>query len=228
MVADEVPFSDMRSRRQFGTKIKDISMNSLQTCHGKFQKAVHLKPCWRLTVSLNDEPENLVMLPFLDASIKDKIMLFKIRAAKMPMPCNSPQDRESFWRALLKELPGFLEFVESFDIPDELHDSRFSIAAFQHRELLEILGELSPEIRLLELIDSTLMVGGNAWRGTLSELEAFLLGDQTYGRQIEKLLYFPTALRTYMRRLRKNSPHRVDTARSNNKIFWTIKPNSGG
>jgi hypothetical protein len=68
MIADEVPFQDLASRRVFGSKIKDIAVNSIQTCHGKFVNAIHLMPCWRLTISLNDEDENLLMLPPLDAS----------------------------------------------------------------------------------------------------------------------------------------------------------------
>ena len=117
MIADEVPFQDLASRRVFGSKIKDISVNSIQTCHGKFVNAIHLMPCWRLTISLNDEYENLLMLPPLDASLKDKMMLFKVQQAKMPMPCNSPVERASFWDAILKELPGFIDFLQNWEIP---------------------------------------------------------------------------------------------------------------
>ena len=90
MIADEVPFQDIKSRRVFGSKIKDVTVNYIHTCHGKYANAVPLKPCWRLTISVNDEEENLAMLPPLDASIKDKIMLFKVAPATMPMPCDKP------------------------------------------------------------------------------------------------------------------------------------------
>ena len=116
MIADEVPFTDLASRRVFGSKIKDITVNSIQTCHGKFANAIHLMPCWRLTISLNEESENLQMLPPLDTSLRDKIMLFKIKKAKILLPCNSPQERKEFWEELKKELPAFIQFLQNWEI----------------------------------------------------------------------------------------------------------------
>jgi hypothetical protein len=39
-----------------------------------------LKPFWRLSITLNDEPENLLILPPLDESLGDKIMLLRAQA----------------------------------------------------------------------------------------------------------------------------------------------------
>jgi len=135
-IADEVPFFDMPSRRVFGSKIKDICVNSLQSCHGKHKEALTLFPIWRLTISVNDEPENLIMLPPLEESIEDKIMLLKVGKAIMPMDSNSPQSRMDFWKELRAELPGFIYFVEDYEIPEELKESRFGIKAFQHPEFI--------------------------------------------------------------------------------------------
>ena len=60
-------------------------------------------------------------------------------------------------------------------------------------------------------------------RGTLSELEARLLSDTIFGRQIGKLLSFNNALQTYMRRLQKARPDRIDHRKSNGRNFWAIK-----
>jgi hypothetical protein len=221
MIADEVPFQDLASRRVFGSKIKDISVNSVQTCHGKFVNAIHLMPCWRLTISLNNEDENLLMLPPLDASLKDKMMLFKVQQATMPMPCNSPLERASFWDAILKELPGFIDFLQNWEIPEELTDSRFGICAYHHPDIVKVVEDMSPERRLLELIEATVLIGGD-FEGTLSELEARLLSDTIFGRQVGKLLSFPNALQTYMRRLRKARPDRIDHRKSNGRALWAV------
>ena len=222
MIADEVPFQDLASRRVFGSKIKDIAVNSIQTCHGKFVNAIHLMPCWRLTVSLNNEDENLLMLPPLDASLKDKIMLFKVQQATMPMPCNSPLERASFWDAILKELPGVVHFLQDWPITEDLSDSRFGIRAFHHPDIVKIVEDMSPERRLLELIEATVLIGGD-FEGTLSELEARLLSDTIFGRQVGKLLSFNTALQTYMRRLKKAHPTRIEVFRTESTRFWRIK-----
>jgi len=222
MIADEVPFQDLASRRVFGSKIKDIAVNSVQTCHGKFVNAIHLMPCWRLTISLNNEDENLLMLPPLDASLKDKIMLFKVQCAEMPMPCNSPLERASFWDAILKELPGFVQFLQDWEIPEELNDSRLGICAYHHPDIVKIVEDMSPESRLMELIEATVLIGGD-FEGTLPELEARLLSDTIFGRQVAKLLSFPNALQTYMRRLKKAYPLRIEACRTESARFWRVK-----
>jgi hypothetical protein len=223
MIADEVPSHDMKSRRSFGSKIKDLTVNSLQTCHGKFQNAVHLKPCWRLTISLNEEAENLVMLPPLDESLQDKIMLFRVNAAKMPMPSNSPEDRDLFWNTIKSELPAFINFLQEWEIPESLVDSRFGIEAYQDPDLVKGLEVMSHEQRLMDLMEMTILEGDKTFEGTLTELEASLTSDYCFGRQFVKLLSFPNAMQTYMSRLKQKQPDRISYRQSNGQGLWLIK-----
>ena len=222
-IADEVPFYDMPSRRVFGSKIKDMCVNSLQSCHGKHKEALTLYPIWRLSISVNDEAENLVMLPPLEESIEDKIMLLKVNQAIMPMKSDSPRSRVEFWDAVRAEIPSFLHFIENYVVPDELQESRFGIKAFQHPDLVEILKEMTHENRLMALMEIIVIPDNGSWKGTLEELETALLEDSTYKRQIEKLLYYPTALMTYLRRLQKSTPERVRSYKSNDKRGWELK-----
>ena len=222
-IADEVPFYDMPSRRVFGSKIKDMCVNSLQSCHGKHKEALTLYPIWRLSISVNDEAENLVMLPPLEESIEDKIMLLKVDQAIMPMKSDSPRSRVEFWDAVRAEIPSFLHFIENYVVPDELQESRFGIKAFQHPALVEILKEMTHENRLMALMEIIVIPDNGSWKGTLEELETALLEDSTYKRQIEKLLYYPTALMTYMRRLHKSAPERVRWFKSGGKSTWELQ-----
>jgi len=222
-IADEVPFYDMPSRRVFGSKIKDICVNSLQSCHGKHKEALTLYPIWRLSISVNDEAENLVMLPPLEDSIEDKIMLLKVEQAVMPMKSDSPRCRVEFWDGIRAEIPSFAKFIEEYVIPEELQESRFGIKAFQHPDLVEILKEMTHETRLMALMEIIVIPENGSWKGTLEELETALLEDPTFKRQIEKLLYYPTALLTYLRRLQKSMPERVKHHRSNAKNLWELQ-----
>ncbi len=222
MIADEAPFQDIASRRLFGTRIKDFSVNECHSCHGKHKDALTLAPCWRVTISINDEAENLIMLPPLDNSIEDKIMLFKVAPASMPMECDSPAGRKSFWDGLMAELPGFVWFVENFRVPAELKDTRFGIKAYHHREIVEVLDDMAPEARLSELIDVVIQPNGKPWRGTLQSLETLLLDDSTYRSRVEKLLSYPTALKTYMRRLHRDRPDRFHHIKSGGQNLWEI------
>jgi len=221
-IADEVPFYDMPSRRVFGSKIKDICVNSLQSCHGKHKEALTLYPIWRLSISVNDEAENLVMLPPLEDSIEDKIMLLKVEQAVMPMKSDSPRCRVEFWDGIRAEIPSFAKFIEEYVIPEELQESRFGIKAFQHPDLVEILKEMTHETRLMALMEIIVIPENGTWKGTLEELETALLEDSTFKRQIEKLLYYPTALLTYLRRLQKSMPEKVRAYKSNNKRGWEL------
>ena len=102
-------------------------------------------------------------------------------------------------------------------------ESRFGIKAFQHPDLVEILKEMTHENRLMALMEIIVIPDNGSWKGTLEELETALLEDSTYKRQIEKLLYYPTALMTYLRRLQKSTPERVRSYKSNDKRGWELK-----
>jgi hypothetical protein len=101
-------------------------------------------------------------------------------------------------------------------------ESRFGIKAFQHPDLVEILKEMTHETRLMALMEIIVIPDNGSWKGTLEELETALLEDFTYKRQIEKLLYYPTALLTYIRRLQKAMPEGVTSFKSNNKRGWEL------
>ena len=227
MIADESPFYDLQSRRIFGSKIKDFCVNSTQNCHGKHKEALTLNPLWRLSISVNEESENLLMLPPLEDSIEDKILLLKVSKAQMPMESNSPQKQKNFWNALCAELPGFVHFLDNYEIPEKYKDSRFGLEAFQHPALVEALKKMSHENRLLELMEIIVVPENGTWKGTQQDLELALYEDSTYKRQIERLLYYTNALQTYLRRLAKARPNQVRNVKGHGgKRFWEISSSS--
>ena len=75
----------------------------------------------------------------------------------------------------------------------------------------------------MALMEIIVIPENGSWKGTLEELETALLEDSTYKRQIEKLLYYPTALLTYMRRLQNSVPERVRSYKSSGKSMWELK-----
>jgi phage/plasmid-associated DNA primase len=58
-ISDENPLTDIRSRRNLGAQIKNICVEASQNIEDKHRTAITFKPFWRLSISLNDEPENL-------------------------------------------------------------------------------------------------------------------------------------------------------------------------
>ena len=122
----------------------------------------------------------------------------------------------------MAELPGFIWFVENFRIPAELNDPRFGIKAYHHKDIVEILEDMAPEARLSELIDVVIQPNGKPWRGSLQDLETQLLDDSTYRSRVEKLLSYPTALKTYMRRLHRDRPDKFTHSKVNSRNVWEI------
>lgn len=92
----------------------------------------------------------------------------------MPMPSDSPQHRMEFWDAVRAEIPSFIHFVENYEIPEELKESRFGIQAFQHPELVEVLKEMTHENRLMELMQIIVIPENGVWKGSLEQLETQL------------------------------------------------------
>jgi hypothetical protein len=68
MIEDEIASTDIRNRRSFGARIKDFTVNDLQSYHAKRVDALSIEPFWRVSITVNDEPEDLLILPPIDES----------------------------------------------------------------------------------------------------------------------------------------------------------------
>ena len=82
---------------------------------------------------------------------------------------------------------------------------------------------MTHENRLMELMDIIVIPENGSWKGTQEDLELALFGDSIYKDQVKKLLYFPMALQTYLRRLHKSMPERVRAYKSGEKRKWELQ-----
>ena len=227
VIEDEQPSNDLRVRRNFGARVKEITVNTGASCHGKGRQALSLKPFWRVSISLNDEPENLMVLPPLDESLVDKIILFRASRCAMPMPTNTTEERDAFMAALRGELAAFIGWLLAWEIPAALASPRFGIIHFQHPALVEALSHLAPEMRFLQLVDMEIFRNGrrDAWEGTAAELESLLTHDASRcARGARRSLNFANACGTYLARLADMPAPRVARHRSADARKWTILP----
>ena len=227
MIEDEQASFDIRSRRNFGAQLKNITATEWQRCHAKNRTAISLAPFWRLSMSVNDEPENLMVLPPIDDSIEDKIILLRTVRSSMPMATATDAQRSAFWQTLAGELPAFLDALTKWQIPEQLSSERFGITHFHHPEILQTIDNLAPEFRLLRLIDEELFYGDDnvTWEGSAEQLERLLSGDDSKCRyEARKLFTFNTACGVYLARLAKRYPVRFNYNRSAKARTWKIEP----
>ena len=228
MIEDESPATDIRARRTLGAQLKNITVNTIQRHHQKNKSAISLTPRWRLSLTLNDEAENLMVLPPIDDSIEDKLMLLKVAKQPMPMPTNTPEEQEAFQKAIAAELPAFSYFLLNWQIPDELRSQRFGITHYHHPDLLQSIDELAPEFRLLSLIDVEIFTEFQIgpWEGTAEKLQRELSSNESNSAyEARKLLGgWSSATGVYLARLAKKVPERISERRIKGVRMWTINP----
>jgi hypothetical protein len=124
--------------------------NPVVRCEGKNQNAFTIPWKGRIAVTCNTEEESLEIIPQLNATIKDKLMLFywgDWQAKFLP-------DGESE-RAVAAELPYFLRWLLDWTPPVEVlsNNPRYRVASYHHPKMLAHAHESSPAARLAELLD---------------------------------------------------------------------------
>lgn len=226
-IDDEAAKFDHRSRHNFGAQIKQITVGSTQRVEGKHQNAFSAPLIQGLTISLNDEPENLHVLPPMDESLVDKMILLKVGKATMPMPTSTPKEMEKFRNAIQAEFPRLLHFLQGFEVPAELVHGRYGIMYFQHPDLLSAVQELEPWVQMLELLDILLDGEKEPREMTSVDLNTRLLDRDAnpYGASAaSKLLYFNNACGTYLKHIADHRPERVKFRKTNRGKVWLLYP----
>ena len=235
-IEDPSTTTDIRSRRNFGAKLKEATVNRDFSIHAKTKDALTLPIFRRVTISVNDEPENLAIIPPLEASMDDKLFLFHCApASKCFDPFRSKNgdlDRAAVWAHVREEIPAIRAWLlRAFTrVPKGMQDDRFGIKAWHHPELREELMGLSPETRFLQLIDDVLFTAKEAgevftpFNGKSSDLEKELRKSEV-AFEVEKILRFTGACGTYLGKLAKSNAVRISKRKVHGgTAIWTIKP----
>ena len=166
-IEDQQESIDIRARRHFGAAIKDLAVNSDQRCERKHCDPVTLVPLRRVVVTMNDDPERVQVLPPLDDDVADKLMLFKVQKHAMPMPTRTAR-RRGVRQALKNELPMFVQFLDKWEIPEEIQCERYGVTHYHDPDLVALLRRTSPEGHLLEPINDFIFEGSDEkayWEG---------------------------------------------------------------
>lgn len=231
-IEDEVSHTDIQARRAFGAMIKDIAVNTSRRLHRKHAEALTVVPLQRLLISLNNDSERLLVIPPVESDIEDKLMLLKVDKHPMPMPTQTAKAKAAFSDALLAQLPAFVDFLQNWQIPACLVSDRFGIKYYHHPDILDGLHELSPEEKLLQLIDEvlfSLFMTKNDWSGKAVDLDRKLKNSHSKDvqREAEKLLPSVATCGKYLGRLANRHPDRVTMHPGHaGTRRWTITPPS--
>lgn len=233
LIEDPPSATDITSRRYFGERLKEFTVNDTHRCHRKNRDALTLRPFWRVSISINDDPEKLKTLPPITPDMEDKLLMLKVKRCEDYWAGFAQADdpRRAFSAAITRELPAFVDFLLRWKMPEHLKSRRFGVKHFHHPFVLSDLFNQEPESLLLSMIDRELFKGvraGETWEGSLLDLEQFLKSEECESQaEAKKLLSSSAACGTYIGRLKLKFPDRFIPHRSSTCRRWRIRPPAG-
>ena len=188
--------------RRFGETLKRHVANPTVSYHPKFRDSVELPWRGRIVLTCNTDPDSMAILPPLDNTFSDKILMFKFGSWRPKFLPNHEQEA-----MVADELPFFLAWLRQWVPPAEVRGSaRFGVVAYKHpdmshaakesgasatmREILELWREGERAVatgdRVVKYTATGLM---GAIRATVVSADALLKGYSpvSFGRELRKL-----------------------------------------
>jgi len=175
-VDDTVPSSDPRKQQLYSAMLKKIPANYSFQYQPKFRDQLMLPWAGRVIITCNADPESIRILPDVEMSLLDKVMLFKIGTAE--------RDFTDVASRIRADLPGFARFLQDYVIPAAcLGDARFGVKCYHHPELLEEArqsGRTAGFAELLEMFKASIFAdpSRDEWSGTATLLLSEMMADE--------------------------------------------------
>lgn len=229
-IDDSVGTADSNKRKMLTGAIKKLTASNDHRLEGKFRDAIQPPPTFhRLSVYCNDEAYDLWVLPEMTGSTADKAIILKAHKAEEPrVTLPGVKERHGFREQIENELPAFVYWLTSWQLPEELQNGRYGVKAFQQAEIAAAIHSMSDEARLLDMIDILLPLS-ESWEGIGGDLELELRDsakESGMSRELEKIIWNRQALGNGLGKLRKTNPERVELKKKNWKGYnvWVLKP----
>jgi len=222
-VDDTVPASDSRRHTRYSAMIKKITANRYQTYEEKFQKAGQVLWMGRVIVSCNLDPESVKLLPNVELSLLDKVMLFRCKDSGLTFP-----SAEEIDKTISAELPYLCRYLLDWEIPKQCEgDARFGCKAYHERSLFSAALQTGASFTFLELLYDFLqsysegVVGSkqDAWKGSPTRLLADMSLDPNIGGIASK--YKPAQIASLLGQLQSHG-YGLTKTESSTQRTWTI------
>jgi hypothetical protein len=172
-IDDSTSSSDARKHLKYSAMIKAMVANPQVEYNQKFRAAGQVFWYGRILVSLNDDVRSLQMIPDLEQSLLDKIMLFQVQT---PQTYHFP-DNYTLEKTIERELPWALRWLIDWEVPEELKgDMRFGVIPYQNPELFRQAVESDYSSAFLDVLDlfleeyQTAFPQKTYWEGSAAQL----------------------------------------------------------
>jgi hypothetical protein len=135
----------------FSNALKKHVANPTVLYHPKFRDAFDLPWKGRIIVTCNTDTKSLEIVPTLDGTIGDKLLLFKMGNWR-PKFWGNPSFEQTIWG----ETPYFLAWLLQYQPPDYTHDAKSSrfgnVLEYHHPDLVRASKEASSQGRIEEML----------------------------------------------------------------------------
>jgi Family of unknown function (DUF5906) len=175
-VDDALPGDNNQDHKAFSTMIKRVTANNMFEFHAKFRDACQVAWSGRVMVTGNLDADSLRILPDLDTSILDKLLLFKAA----PRVSHFPEKHE-LEDIVRRELPHFAAWLISYQPPEHVldKDPRYGVSRYHHPFLKQAAGESQDASTVRELIQIFMRDMEKDFEGTTVELiQVMLIEDK--------------------------------------------------
>lgn len=181
----------------FSENVKRTVANRDHRCNEKFRKAFQTPWQGRIVVTLNPDPDSLRLIPNVDVSILEKLMLFL--AGERKVQFRSQDEMENL---LARELPYFLCWLLDWTPPAHCYegaDVRFGLAPYAEPSLLQSANLSSGKSVFVEILTRWLTEyfteqapHADRWEGTATELRMAMVTNPAYVEMLRN--YRPDSL----------------------------------
>ena len=145
---DRVPASDARKFQHYTSTVKSIVANSVFTSNEKYLRAGQLRWNGRLSVTANFSHEDARMIPELNESMRDKIMVFRALNHKVKF-----DDKKTNRLVCRREVPHLARYLLDYETPEELRSTRFGVKGYVDSEVEDLCLAQGRHNYFLELMD---------------------------------------------------------------------------
>jgi hypothetical protein len=208
--------SDSRSRQALASRIKEMVANEDITEHQKHKDLRSVEAFRRISLSCNDEAKYLNILPDMDDSLVDKLLVLQCAKGGIPEDYGDAQTQKTFLAKVTSELPAFSHYLLNLEI-DRKYLGRFGVAIYQNAEIMQRRKTLASSPKGVDLLS----VAGEGVEGTAGAL------FDLFSNRIPKLKALcknspKVFARYHLSPLVKNDPDRAKVRMLNGNKIYTL------
>lgn len=159
LIEDPEPHPRTQDRLMLAQILKGLCVNQSHTLHPKGKSELGVPARFVVTLSINDDPDAIRILPKMTPDFTDKVQLFHIRHIPPDLLPQEDGEKDRFAAAISAEIPAFLDYLLSLVVPEKLREKRFGVQSYLNPELLQRMGDDTPEGEFLQLLDHGLIRG---------------------------------------------------------------------